>query len=126
MNYTQPALIKQSGPRYKNPFKVSEHELMNWCISYLSLKGHYVQRINSGQVFIDDVRRGKRTIKLAERGTPDICGHTKTGRALYIEVKVKPNKPEPAQLAFIENAKRCGCIAEVIYSQEELQALEGI
>ena len=95
---------------------------MNWCISYLSLRGHYVQRINSGKSFVRD-QNGKviRTIMLAEKGTPDICGHTKDGRALYIEVKVKPNKPEPAQLEFIENAKRCGCVAGVIYTQEEME-----
>lgn len=125
MYHRQPALIKQSGPRYKNPFKLTEHELMNWCISYLTLKQHNVQRINSGRVFVDDMRRGKRTIMLAEKGTPDICGYVgrgpHMGKALYIEVKVKPNKPEPAQVEFLETAKAHGCIAGVIYTQEELE-----
>lgn len=108
--------------------KVTEHDLMNWCISYLSLRGHFVQRINAGKTFVRD-NQGKiiRTIQLAETGTPDICGHHgQNGRAIYIEVKVKPNKPTPAQEAFIENATRCGCIAAVVYNQEDMMAVPGI
>jgi len=109
----------------KNPFTLSEHELMNWCISYLSLRGHFVQRINTGRAFIrDDNGKVIRTIMLAETGSPDIIGfHGKDGRYIGIEIKVKPNKPEPAQLQFIENINRCGGIGAIVYSQEELMKI---
>lgn len=106
--------------------KLTEHELMNWCISYLSLRGHYVQRINSGKLPVFQNGRIARMVKLAETGTPDIIGYSRSGIFIGIEVKVKPNKPMPAQLEFIGNAKRCGCIAEIIYSQEQLMEVKGL
>lgn len=101
---------------------------MNWCISYLSLRGHWVQRINSGKAFVRSPQ-GKilRTILLAERGTPDIIGfHGGNGKFIGIEVKVKPNKPEPGQIEFIERLNDCGGLGAIIYSQEELMNLKGI
>lgn len=114
--------------RVRDPFRLTEHELMNWTISYLSLRGHFVQRINSGKSFVRD-NRGKiiRSIKLAEKGTPDVIGfHGRTGKFICVEVKVRPNKPEPAQIEFIENARRCGCIAAIVYSQEDVEQIPGI
>lgn len=101
---------------------------MNWCISYLSIKGHFVQRINSGKSFVRDPSgRIIRTIKLAETGTPDIIGfHGRTGQFIGIEIKVKPNKPDPAQTEFIDNLVRCGGIGAIVYSQEEMMKVAGI
>lgn len=63
-------------------------------------------------------------VKLAEVGTPDIIGFSKDGaRFIGIEVKIKPNKPSPAQTEFIENLNKCGGIGAIIYSQEELQKI---
>jgi len=113
--------------KYKNPFKLTEHELMNWCISWLSLKGHYVQRINSGKIPVFQSGRIARMVKLAETGTPDIIGfHKDTGQFIGIEIKVKPNKPLPAQVEFITNLKRCGGIGAIVYSQEEMMSIPGL
>lgn len=114
------------GMKTKNPFKITEHDLMNWCISYLSLKGHYVQRINSGSTMASYGSRTYR-IKMAEKGTPDIIGyHGTTGKFIGIEVKVKPNTPMPAQLEFINNLNRCGGIGAIVYSQDEMMAVKGL
>ncbi len=110
----------------KDPFKLSEHELMTWCISYLSLKGHYVQRINSGKIPIFQNGRINRVVKLAEPGTPDIVGFTKDGRYIGLEIKIKPNKPSPVQQEFIDNLNRCGGIGAVIYSQEEMMEMKDL
>lgn len=112
-------------PKTPDIIKITEHELMNWCISYLSLKGHFVQRINAGRSFVRD-NTGKviRTIMLAEKGTPDIVGfHGKTGKFIGIEVKVHPNVPSPAQYAFLEQLLNAGGIGAVIYSQEDLMQI---
>lgn len=111
----------------KDPFKISEHDLMNWTISHLMLKGHFAQRINSGRTFVRDTK-GKviRSIMLAHKGTPDVCGHTKDGRALYIECKVHPNVLSPAQAQFLEEAREAGCIAEVVYSTDDVENIKGL
>lgn len=108
----------------KNGVKTTEHELMNWCISYLSLKGHFVQRINSGKLPILQNGRISRMVKLAETGTPDIIGYSKDGRYIGIEVKIKPNKPSPAQIEFISNLKRCNGIGAIVYSQEDIMNIK--
>ena len=38
---------------------------------------------------------------------------------VYIECKVKPNKPTPKQLEFIAKAREAGCLAGVCYSPED-------
>ena len=53
-------------------------------------------------------------------GYPDLAGYRRSdGRAVYIECKVKPNKPTPKQQEFIAEALEGGCIAGVCYSPEE-------
>jgi len=126
-DYKQLTLGITPKPR-KDPFSLSEHELQTWCIDYLRKRGHFAQRINSGKIFVRD-RDGKiiRVILMAETGTPDICGHHgRTGKAIYIECKIKPNKPKPEQLLFLETARLAGCIAEAIYNQEQLINIESL
>lgn len=53
-------------------------------------------------------------------GFPDLAGYRRSdGRAVYIEVKVAPNKPTDKQLAFLAQARSAGCLAGVAYSAEE-------
>ncbi|MCI8388941.1 MAG: VRR-NUC domain-containing protein [Clostridiales bacterium] len=53
-------------------------------------------------------------------GYPDLAGRRRCdGRAVYIECKVKPNKPTPKQQAFIDEAIKDGCIAGVCYTPED-------
>lgn len=60
-------------------------------------------------------------------GYPDLSGYRRSdGRAVYIECKVRPNKPTAKQLEFIERARAQGCLAGVCYSPEEALSLIGI
>lgn len=54
-------------------------------------------------------------------GVPDLCLPVGRGGyfGLYIEMKVKPNKPTPAQLAFIESLNDQGYLAVVRYGSDE-------
>lgn len=57
-------------------------------------------------------------------GFPDLAGYRKSdGKAVYIECKVKPNKPTEKQLAFIKAAQECGCLAGVCYTPEDAMRL---
>jgi hypothetical protein len=55
------------------------------------------------------------------KGIPDICypvpNHTYTG--LFIEMKVKPNKPSKEQLEVLEHLKSVGAYAVVCWSASE-------
>lgn len=50
----------------------------------------------------------------------------RSGRIYFIEVKVKPNKPTPEQLNFIEQMKKQGCGAGVAYSVEDALRICGV
>lgn len=57
-------------------------------------------------------------------GFPDICGYRRSDKKMiFIEVKVKPNKPTDKQTAFIDKVKAAGCPAGVCYSVEEALAI---
>lgn len=57
-------------------------------------------------------------------GFPDIAGYVRNcGVAVYIEVKVAPNKPSEKQVKFIEKAKAAGCLAGICYSVEDAKRL---
>jgi hypothetical protein len=67
----------------------------------------------------------KRRVSMAragvKKGVPDITVPVPNKRyaGLYIEMKVKPNRPSPEQLELIEALKRAGNYALVCYSAEE-------
>ncbi len=54
-------------------------------------------------------------------GIPDICLPVARGRwhALYIELKVKPNRPTSEQLAWIERLRHYGNSAVVCYGMQD-------
>lgn len=58
------------------------------------------------------------------KGYPDISGNRRSdGKAVYIEVKVKPNKPTPEQAEYIRQRREEGCLAGVCYSVEDALAV---
>lgn len=60
-------------------------------------------------------------------GIPDICVPIPSGKygALYIELKIKPNKPSEKQTKAIKQLNDNGCLAVVCYSATEaIQTLE--
>ena len=62
---------------------------------------------------------GKHTVKIGTVGEPDLTVLCPNGRTVWLEVKVKPNKPTKEQLAFIKRATEMGHIAAVVYSVED-------
>lgn len=76
-----------------------------------------LHRVNVGRMRTPDGRWFSTGVPV---GYPDLSGYRRSdGRAVYIECKVKPNKPTDKQLAFITRAQECGCLAGICYSPED-------
>lgn len=93
----------------------SEHALMNTIKETLEYMGYVVFRANVGKVRMSDGRFFNTGLP---KGFSDLFA-CKNGRTYFIEVKVKPNKPSPEQLTFLENMRYQGFGADVCYSVEE-------
>lgn len=102
--------------------KMTEMQLVHWIISYIQMKGHTAWRNNAGKIPLE--RNGvKRFINIGQKGLPDVLGYTKDGRFIGIEAKIKPNKPSPIQQQTIDEMKAAGCIAEIVYSTDEMEKI---
>ena len=84
-------------------------------------------RINTGSVMTRD---GRRVSTGTPKGFPDLFGvlpaeYSKSGAALpvFIEAKVKPNKPTAEQLMFIDRMRAQGAVAGVCYSLDDFWEL---
>ena len=73
---------------------------------------------------------GKHIVRGLPRGFPDLFGvlpadKAKDGRPVpvFLEAKIRPNKPTEEQTAFLEEYRRAGCIASVVYSVGEAREL---
>ena len=88
---------------------------------YLSELGYIPLRLNVFQAFTATgvpIRTG------LPKGCSDIVAiQPVTGRAIFIECKVRPRKPTAEQLNFIEVMRKQGAIAGVVYSIDELNEL---
>ena len=97
-----------------------ESMLVSEIIKTLYDMGYKVFRVNAGSV---KTATGRRFSTGVPAGHPDIYGHRKDGRIFYLEVKVKPNKATDKQEAFIEEARKNGALAGVVYSVNEAVAI---
>ena len=52
-------------------------------------------------------------------GFPDLLLLTPDGRVIFIEAKIKPNKPQPAQIKFLNFLRANNHSAHVIYSVDD-------
>lgn len=106
-------------------YQPKETEIVNSCISYLNIAGHYVWRNNSGFFKHDYTTKAginKRSIMRAGmKGSSDILGVSKSGRFIAIECKRKGNTPTPQQTVFLDEIKQRGGYAVVAYSIDDLQ-----
>jgi hypothetical protein len=57
--------------------------------------------------------KAKRFVRFGPKGSPDIHGYLKDGRALFIEVKRPSGRVSPEQCAFLDSATKAGCVAFV-------------
>ena len=106
---------------------MSETAVVNACIHLITVMGGMAIRVNSGATVIDDGQHKRRMIRGAPVGTADILGMWR-GRFLAVEVKVRPNKPTPAQADFLERVQAAGGLAYVAYDTTEglQEFLEGV
>ncbi len=101
---------------------MTEHDLQNSIRLSLSRLGYIVFRVNVGKVKTDDGRYFDTGLP---KGHSDLVAY-KDGKTCFIEVKSKGRKPTPYQLNFIEQMKKNGFRAGVVYSvQEAIDICEG-
>ena len=100
-----------------------EKHLVQQIIQYLNLKGHFVDRTNSGAVKVTNKYGQEHRMRLAKGGTADITGCSKVGKFIAIECKIRPNKPTALQEQYLSEVRRRGGIAIVAYSLEDVERL---
>ena len=101
-----------------------ETHLVKACLEYLHLAGVFAWRVNSGAVVLG-TGSGKRFVRFGSlNGVSDIIGIVPGGTMLAVECKVRPNKPSPAQEAFLETVREMGGKAIVAYTVEDV--IEGL
>lgn len=102
---------------------MTETDLMNSIRLALSEKGFCVFRTNVGKFKLSDGRWFDTGLP---KGHSDLVAY-RNGKAYFIEVKVKPNKPTNEQLNFIKQmCNRYGCIGDVAYSVDDVFRICGI
>ena len=101
---------------------MTEHDLQNLIRLELSAKGYKVFRANVGKVKLED---GRWFDVGLPKGFSDLfC--IKDGKIHFLEVKVDKNKPSAEQINFIEQMKKQGCVAGVVYSLDDVFELLNI
>lgn len=95
---------------------MTEHDLQNQIRLELSKRGVINFRTNVGKIRMADGRMFDTGLP---KGFSDLMGVLPDGRAVFIEVKVHPNKPSREQLNFIAVMQKQGALAGVAYSVED-------
>ena len=94
----------------------AETILQNKIRIELSKLGCIVLRHDVG-IFLSP--KTKQAVKIGTIGEPDLTVLCPNGKTVWLEVKIKPNKPTKEQLAFIKRVTEMGHTAAVVYSVEE-------
>jgi hypothetical protein len=96
-----------------------EHVLMNNIRLWAASQGHISIRYNVGSL-----KNGKNLINCGPpKGHPDLILYTKHAETVFIEAKIKPNKPSSEQINFLQKMRDFGFVALVVYSMEQIQDL---
>ena len=98
---------------------MTEHDLQNTIRLELAKQGWVTFRVNVGKVKMHDGRWFDTGLP---PGFSDLMA-LKEGRTVFIEVKAKKGKPSKVQLNFIEQMKKNGFSAGVVYSLEDVKEL---
>ncbi len=98
---------------------MSEQDLVNQIIDYLTRINAVATRINSGKIIITGKDGHRRAFNGAPKGTSDIlaCIH---GRYVAIECKLEGETTTPEQVEFLAKVGRAGGIAIVAYSLDDV------
>lgn len=101
---------------------MNEQDIQNSIRVALSKIGYVVFRMNVGKVKLADGRWFDTGLP---KGFSDLVA-LKDGKVYFLEVKYGKNKASPEQLNFIEQMKKRGCVAGVVYSVEDaIKLVEG-
>lgn len=116
-----------------------KRELVDAIVTYVNgLADHVAFRSGAGMAFSTYVRKDKSMGRHVQRfgppGMPDVSGYRNiqkqtgfnVGQALYFEVKKPGKKPRPAQVKFMDRAREHGCLAEPVWSVEDVQRILGM
>lgn len=99
--------------------KDTEHNIQSSIIDYLSKKGIFHYRNNSGAVKTED-----RFVRYGTPGSPDIICVI-SGRYVGIEVKTDTGRQNASQKAFQESLLACGGIYFLVHNIDEaMEAIE--
>ena len=101
---------------------MSEMDLVNQIIAYVTMTGGVAIRINSGMRIIEGQDGKRRAFRGAPKGTSDILACI-GGRFYAIECKWGDNTATPEQIDFIERVRAAGGVGGVVWSFEEFQKL---
>lgn len=96
------------------PLTQTETSLSAQIAEYLTTRGIYNERLNSGKV---ETKSGY-WITLCERGTPDRLAIVR-GHAIFIETKTLGKKPTPEQLEKHDELRDAGAIVIVADSYQQ-------
>lgn len=94
----------------KTPLTIKENALSASIAQWLTLKGFYNDRLNSGLAF-----RGKYPVYLCKKGTPDRFAIVR-GRIVFIEVKQLGKEPSADQLKRHDELRRAGAVVLTVDS----------
>lgn len=95
---------------------MTETDLMHMIMLKLSEQGNKVFRVNVGKVRTADGRIFSTGLP---KGFSDLLIIRPDGIACFVECKVKPNKPTPEQIKFIDVMRKQNALAGVAYTVEE-------
>lgn len=97
-----------------------EADIQRTILDYLSYKGIFHWRQNSGAMVVPGPQR--RFMKFGVIGAPDIFV-VKNGSIYGLEVKAPKGKQNENQLAFQEGFEKAGGIYKVVRSLEDVQGI---
>jgi hypothetical protein len=100
---------------------MKETDLVRQVIQFLNLRGHLVQRTQSGMVKVTNAYGKQHMMKFAQAGTADITGCSKLGKFIAVECKIRPNKPTELQEKYLSEIRSRGGIALVAYDLSDVE-----
>lgn len=109
-----------SAAEYRKSVRVPESAVLKACLRYLNAQGIEAFRMNTGMAMLPGKGGKPQPVRFGKKGLPDICGYMPDGRALYVECKASDGKLRPEQEAFLDRARRAGCVCVVARSVEDL------
>jgi hypothetical protein len=104
-----------------------EADVLRAIRDYLRLRGFRIYRRNTGGAYAMRMGGREQFVRFSEPGAADLCGREiGTGRTIEVEVKRPGGRTNPQlqalQQAWLDLAKRDGCIAFRASSVEEAEA----